>query len=768
MSMLPRAFGLALCLSSVTAQGVEGPVVDGETRLAYWKQHLAMREQSPHGKRQWRWIGPRAMSGRVTDIAVPRGQRWTFYVATASGGLWKTENEGTTWQSIFADAPSASIGAVACAPSAPDTVWVGLGEANIFRSSMSGPGVFKSRDAGKTWQHMGLTDTQHVGRIIVHPKDPDIVWVAASGKEWSDNPERGVFMTVNGGLTWKKVLYGNERTGAIDLQIHPRNPKVLYAAMWDRIRLKWSDPKPGPGSGIYKSMDGGRTWRRLSKGLPVREKTGRIGLAVSGKPGVVYALIDNHEIARQPEKGERDSYGRPRKAVIKGGEVYRSDDRGESWAKVSESTRLMERLFSTYGWVFGQIRVDPNDHRRLFIMGVAMLTSSDGGKTFKSVQHPGLHGDPHAMWIDPADSKHIINGNDGGVNVSYDGGKTWKNDELLPVVQFYNVAYDMRKPFRVYGSIQDNNSWMAPVTNVPGRSGGGGWQRCPGGEACYHAVDPADENVLYSESFYGRIQRSTLEPRATKSIVPKAEKGQAPLRGQWLAPFVVSPHNPFVIYHGMQYLFRSVNRGDDWERISPDVSYNDPAKRGDISFQTITSISESPRKFGLLYVGTDDGRVWRTDDGGQKWYEIVTGLPTRKWVSRVTASRHDLDTVYLAQNGKRDCDFRAWLFASKDRGRSWRDISKGIPGGPINVVKEDPGRPGVLYVGTDLGVYVTTDHAESWHVLGTGLPITFVHDLIVHPRDRILVVATHGRGMWKLDVKSLAAGGAAKRRIVRR
>jgi photosystem II stability/assembly factor-like uncharacterized protein len=573
-----------------------------------------------------------------------------------------------------------------------------------------------------------------------------------------------VFRTRNGGITWEQVLGVDARTGAIDLAMDPRDPDLLYAAMWDRVRRKWSDPKPGRGSGIYRTRDGGRSWQELRQGLPAKESTGRIGLAVARtRPGTVYALVDNHEIARAAKPGERDSYGRPRRDVIKGAEVYRSDDHGETWARVSDPTPLMEGLYATYGWVFGQIRVDPGDANTVWVLGVPLMQSRDGGKTFRRVDYPGLHGDHHALWIDPADSRYILNGNDGGLNISYDGGRTWKNIENLPVVQFYNVACDMRDPFWVYGSIQDNNSWMGPVTHRPDVDPGTDWKPCPGGEASYHAIDPSDPNVLYSASFYGRLQRSTLEPRATVSIMPEAAPGEPPLRGQWLAPFLISPHNPFVIYHGMQYVFRSVNRGDTWERISPDLSYGDPEKQGDIPFQTITSLSESPRRFGLLYAGTDDGRVHVTRDGGGSWQEIVHGLPPRKWVSRVIASTFEEATVYLAQNGKRDCDFAAYLWRSSDHGRSWESIAAGIPGGPINVVREDPQDRRILYVGTDLGVYVSVDSGRRWDVLGSGLPITFVHDLVVHPRDPKCVIATHGRGMFVLDVGDVRKRAAPRR-----
>jgi len=740
-------------------QAAKKEVTDPEQRLAWHQQHLQMQESSKWKGLTWRHIGPMSMSGRVTDIAKPLQQPHTFYVATASGGIWKTENEGTTWQPLFDDAPSASVGAIAVDPQNPDTVWVGMGESNIFRSSMAGTGVYRSDDAGKTWQHLGLADTHHIARIVVHPTDRNTVYVATGGHEYTENEERGVYRTKDGGKTWKKVLFESSMAGATDLAMDPHDPNTLFAVMWHRIRRPWSDPVPGDGGGIYRSRDGGETWDRLTSGLPLREKSGRTGISMTpDQKGCVYALIDNHESARAARQGELDAYGRQREDVIKGAEVYRSDDYGVSWKLVSGNERRMVGLFSTYGWVFAQIRVDPNDAETIYVMGVPMLKSTDGGKSFNPVSFADLHGDHHAMWIDPHNSNYIINGNDGGINISYDAGSTWKNIENLPVVQFYNVEIDDAEPFNVYGSIQDNNSWMGPSSHRPGRSRAWEWKPCPGGEASYMAVDPNDQNTFYSESFYGAINRTNMATGETVSIKPSSPDDD-PLRGQWLAPFILSPHNSQVVYHGMNRVFRSMNRGDDWECISPDLTAFDPARQGNISFATITTLSESPLKFGVLYVGTDDGRVHVTRDGGLSWSEIVNGLPRGKWVSRVAASKFQPGTVYLAQNGKMDNDFQAWLWKSDDYGATWTDISANIPGGPLNVVYEDPDKAGVLYVGTDLGVYCSEDNGGKWEVLGGGLPLTFVHDLKIHAKSRTMVIATHGRGMFKLDVKSVVGSG---------
>lgn len=738
---------------------------DPGLRLKWFEEHVAMKDSSIFKDLKWRFLGPDIISGRCTDIAVPKGSKHTIYVGAATGGVWKTVNSGITWEPIMDDVASISVGDIAVAASNPDIVWVGLGEANIFRASVAGTGLYKSTDVGKTWQHIGLADTHTIGRIIIHPENPDIVYVAAPGHEWTYNKERGVFKTTNGGKTWDKILYINEKIGAADLVMDPSDSKVLYASMWNRTRRRWSDPMPGPGDGIFKTTDGGKTWKQKTKGLPDFELTGRIGLDIArSNPNVIYAFIDNHNPGRMPEKGERDAYGRLKTGrVIKGAEVYRSDDKGETWRKVSPDNRMMEGFGGTYGWVFGQMRVDPNDENTIYIMGLALAKSTDGGKTFKRLYFPGLHGDHHGLWIDPEDSNYLINVNDGGVNVSYDGGIIWRDFHTIhPVVQFYNVAYDMEEPFNVYGSVQDHGTYKGNVAhNLPRqrreRRPVTRWESAPGGEGTHIAVDPTNSNILYSSSFYGRLQRSEFKNGVwvSVSIVPKAGKSEPPLRGQWMAPTIISPHNPSVIYHGMQYLYRSMNRGDTWERISPDLSYNDPDKLGKLPFaiphQCLTAISESPFQFGLIYTGTDDGRVHITRNGGVSWTEIIKGLPYNKQVSRIVASKYDKGTVFLSLNGRRDDDFADYIYKSTDYGKTWADISGNMPGGPVNVIREDPKNKDVLYVGTDLGVYVTIDGGKKWHVLANSLPICFVWDLIIHPRDNALVIATNGRGMYVID-----------------
>jgi len=772
----PDWLALTVCLLALTflAGAAEKPQriinSDPELRLKGYEQQLEMKKNSPYKDLKWQFLGPVNVSGRCTDVAVvtPKGKNYAIYAATASGGLWKTENEGTTWGPIFENGSSVAIGDVAMAPSDPNIIWIGTGEANIFRSSQAGCGVFKSADGGKTWQHMGLIDTYTVARIVIHPKDPNTVYVAASGHEWTQSSERGVYKTIDGGKTWQKVLFIDSETGAIDLTMDPSDSETLYAAVWQRTRQKWNDPRNGPNSGksgIYRSSDGGRNWQPINNGLPAAKFRGRIGFDVShSAPNVLYALVDNYEISRQPTAKElSDPYGVPSCGFIKGATVFRSDDRGDSWRQVSgltpEMKKFMERHSNTYGWVFGQIRVDPSDAETVYILGVPLSVSNDGGKTFRHLD--GMHADHHSLWIDPANPNYLVNANDGGIAVSYDRGKNWRCfTDNLPVCQFFNVNFDMASPFHVFGSMQDHGSFRGTVNLSRGRDRipAVAFEYTPGGEGSNHAIDPTDPNRIYSASFYGMLSRSDISRPdwgPGKWIVPTTYENEPRLRGQWLAPFILSNHNPNIIYHGMQYLFRSLDRGDTWEKTSPDLTYNTRSEMGDIPYHTLFSISESPLKYGLIYAGSDDGRVHVSKDGGKNWQEITAGLPVQKWVSRLVASRYKLGTVYMTQNGKRDDDFTPYAWKSDDYGKTWQNIAGGIPLGPVNIIREDVRDPDTLYLGTDSAVFVSRDSGKSWHMLGGNLPTAYVHDLVIHPRENIIVIATHGRGMWALDADPL-------------
>jgi photosystem II stability/assembly factor-like uncharacterized protein len=748
---------------SLNAQ-VKSPVPNGKDKVAMFSKQAEMLKSSPFKDLKWQYIGPTNISGRCTDVeaVIPHGKNFTIWVGSATGGVWKSINEGTTFEPVFEGMPTASIGDLAVDPNNPDVVWVGTGEANIFRSSNAGCGVFKTTDGGKTWNLAGLENTFTIGRIKVNPQNSDIVYIAATGHEWTPNEERGLFRTSDGGKTWSKILYVDQNTGAYDLVLDPKDPNIIYCTTWERMRLKWNDPRTYEttlNNGIWKSTDGGKTFSKINEGLPAPNKRGRIGIDIAfSNPKVLYAYVDNYEVAYKATPGEKDSYGRQKSDVIKGATVYRTDDAGSTWKQVSGLTpdqkTFMERHSATYGWVFGQIRIDPQDENTLYTMGLMLNQSTDGGKTFKTLRGP--HVDHHGLWIDPANPNYLLNVQDGGLTMSYDKGKSWKYPiEVLPLAQFYNIAYDFSTPFRVFGSIQDHHSFYAPVDLSRGRD------RVPaqefknilGAEGSTHAVNPEDNNTIYSSTFYGALARAEINnyPGSTKNLIPNMYPEEIPLRGEWVAPSIISKHNPDIIYHGMQYVMMSRDKGDTWEFISSDLSYNDPKKRGDINYQTISVLDESPLRFGLLYAGTDDGRVWRTKDNGKTWTEIRNGGVPQKFVSRIVASKYNIGTVYMTQTGRRDDDFQVYVWKSTNFGDSWQDISGNIPVGPVNVIREDPVNKDILYTGTDGGVFVTKDGGKKWEVLGT-LPYSYVHDLAIHPRDNIIIIATHGRGMWVMDV----------------
>ncbi len=773
--VLALALAFAAAAPAQKARPSKGALIkventDPALRMKGVEAHQALKAQTPFKGLKWRFIGPDIIGGRCVDVAVPKGSRTVMYVASAVGGLWKTENTGITWTGLTEELPTLSSGDIDISESDPRVIYYGTGEANIFRASMAGTGVYKSTDAGATWQSVGLEGTYTIGRIRIHPENPDIAYVAASGHEWTANPERGVFKTADGGKTWQKILYLNENTGAIDLVMDPKNPETLIASMWNRVRRRYSDPVPEPGDGLFKTTDGGKTWKPADKGLPPTALSGRIGLDLClSKPNIIYAYVDNHNPGREAAAGERDAYGRQRTGrKIVGAEVYRSDDQGESWRKVSAADNLMENFGGTYGWVFGQIRVDPGDENTVYLMGLGLFKSVDGGKSWKGLYYDGLHGDHHGLWIDPRDSRYLINVNDGGANVSYDGGETWRDfHKGIPSVQFYNVALDMAEgAFTAYGSVQDQGT-MRALRIRPAGSGlsrrrqeadlGVVWEEAPGGEGTHIAIDPADPGTEYSSTFYGRLQRSEFKNHSWQSrdIYPKPAEGEPPHRGQWLAPTILSSHNSRVLYHGFQYVYRSMNKGDTWERISPDLTAFDPQKQGRlpyaIPFACLTALAESPFQFGLLYAGTDDGKVWMTKNGGAEWKEISAGLPFNKHVWSMTASKYDPATVYVTLIGRHDDDFTPYVFRSIDYGKTWTNIAANLPLVTTNVLREDIKKKDVLYLGTDLGVYVTMDGAKTWSCLGSGLPNAAVWDVQIHPRDNMMVIATNGRGMWVLD-----------------
>jgi len=730
-------------------------------RVQWYKQHVEIKENSIFKNLPWQFVGPTNVSGRMTDVEVvtPKGENYTVYVASASGGIWKTQNEGITWHPIFEHGMSTAFGDLALDPQNQNTIWAGTGEANIFRSSNAGAGIYRSKDAGENWEHLGLVNTNTISRILVHPNNSDVVFVAAGGNEWTNDEERGLYKTSDGGKSWEKILYVDDKTGAYDLVMNPENPNIMYATTWQRVRKKWNDPRTEldyKETSIYKTTDGGKKWSKINKGLPDAKFRGRIGIDLcKASPNVIYAFVDNYEKLKEDNalNETTDAYGRPSSGRIKGATVYRSDNGGENWVQASAQNSYMEGLSGTYGWVFGQMRVDPVNPDKIYVMGLALNVSGDGGKTFRALR--GMHGDHHGLWIDPENPDYMVNVNDGGVAISYDGEnfRTFYNN--LPLVQFFNINYDMAEPFHVYGSVQDQGSFQGVVDLSRGRDNISSteFKRAPGGEGSNHAVDPKDPNKVYSAGFYGTISKNNMATGDDKNIMPKTPEGADRLRGQWLAPFILSPHNSGIIYHGTQFIHRSMNEGETWEKISPDLTYNEEAKKGDIPFQTIFTITESPLKFGVIYVGTDDGRVWMTKNSGTNWDEINKGLPYGKWVSQMEASAFEEGTVYMTQNGKREDDFAAYVWKSENYGQTWIDISANIPCGPANVIREDPKNEKILYVGTDYGVYVSLNGGKSWESLPGELPTTYVHDLVIHPRDDVAVIGTHGRGVWALDVR---------------
>ena len=740
----------------------------GTDRIAAFNQHQAAINASAYKKLQWRNVGPDNISGRCTDVWGISGNKNIVYAAFATGGLWKTEDAGKIWLPLFDKQATQSIGNLAIAPSNNNIIYVGTGEANIFRASLPGIGMFKSADAGKTWQHIGLENTSTIARVVVHPTDASTVYVAAGGNEWSYNNDRGVYQTTDGGKTWKKILGNDDKTGCIDLRMDPSDPNIIYASMWNRIRKRWSDPVPEDNDHIYKTTDGGKTWKPLTIGLPDTKYTGRIGLAIAqSNPSVIYAFVDNHEKKREPKPGETDPYGRIRDIVVKGVEVYRSNDKGESWNKMSESNDFMERFCGTYGWVMGQIRVNPLDENCLYILGLAMAKSNDAGKTWKRFQPKDttgdyIHGDNHALWIDPADSTYIINGDDGGVALTYDGEKKWKNFyKQIPTTQFYNITYDSRVPYNIIGSVQDEGSFMGSIKNTFGIKDStiSKWKYGPGGEGVIHAIDPGDANTIYTSSFYGRLIKANLDlpdSLQDRNIAPKKAADEETHRGEWLAYTMISPHNSFTVYHGMQYLFKSADSGNTWKRISPDMSNNNKQRMGKtpyaINHQAITAVDESPFKKGLLYVGTDDGRVWISLNDGGNWNEITKGLPVNAHVSRLVASKYNEATVYVTLSDRREDNISPYIFKSTDMGKTWVNVTGNLPHNPVNVIREDPNNKNILYCGTDIGVYVSNNGGQKWVPLNNNLPaVVSVQDLFIHPKTDQLVIATYGRGIYALD-----------------
>jgi photosystem II stability/assembly factor-like uncharacterized protein len=734
---------------SALAELRRGAVTSAEARLEAWRARRSLEAASPFPDFRWRPVGPRLSGGRIESIALSPASPHAYYVGAGAGNLWKTTNAGTTWTPIFDDQPTFSIGAVAVASTDPGIVWLGTGEILMARSSYAGIGVFRSTDGGASWEHMGLAETHHIGRVLIHPRDPDVVYVAAMGHLFGPNPERGLFRTTDGGRTWDKVLYVSEHVGVVDVVMDPTDPRALWAVAWEQERRAWNHRPAGVGSGLHRSDDGGDTWRRVRGGLPEGEHVGRMAVAVAPTdPSRLYVLVDNQAPAPDGEG-------------VVGGEVYRSDDGGRRWRKINE-----EPLPARIGYDFNLIRVAPDDPEQVWVTGNYLLRSDDGGRTFGRnegtlvhlLPHASdvLHLDHHELVLDSDDPDRVLLGNDGGLHVSYDRGASWLHLNNLPITEFYDVSVDSGVPYRIYGGTQDNAALVGASGQTIRPDGPDHWEqiyldRWGGGDSYFTYPDRLDPDLVYYEHQFGELRRKDVARDTTVNIKPEPP-GDEPLRTNWMTPFVISHHNPLTLYYGARRLYRSVDRGDRWWPMSPDLTGQpEPERQGNIPFGTLTTIAESRLDPRLLYVGADDGAIHVTDDGGIHWRRIDGPLPD-KWVTRVEASRHDPDVVYASLTGYREDDFATYVFASDDRGRTWRSLAGNLPAEPVNVILEDPHDPAILFLGTDLGVFVTLDGGGRWEALGTGLPTTPVHDLEVHPEARELVAGTHGRSVFVADL----------------
>ncbi len=692
-----------------------------------------------------RAIGPAVMGGRIAAIDAYSGDKVTVYVGAAGGGVWKSENGGLTFKPVFDDYVQ-SIGAVRIDPKNPNTVWVGTGESWVRNSVSVGAGVYKTTDGGDDWQLMGLTDTEHIGRILVSPKDDNTVYVCALGHLWNGNAERGVFRTKDGGKTWKKVLYVNEDTGCADVAADPQDPDILYAGMWQVRRYPWKFISGGPGSGLYRSTDGGETWKPIRKGLPEGE-LGRIGIATApSRASTVYAVVEAKETA-----------------------LYRSDDLGENWTKMNTSFNVQGRPF-----YFAYLVVDPTDYQRVYKPGFGLTVSDDGGKSFEGVGGGGggiggggYHGDLHAFWIDPKNSFHLLLGTDGGVYSSSDRGAHWRMLAALPVSQFYHVTYDMQLPYNVYGGLQDNGTWTGPskyTGGIPNRV----WRNVAFGDGFSAQVDQSDPDYIYVEFQGGHVTRYRLSNGESKNIRPFAKPGEPGLRFNWNTPLLTRAGRTATLYLGSQYLYRSTDRGDSWVRISPDLTTNNPEKEkqeesGGLTVDntdaekhcTIYTISESPKNANVIWVGTDDGNIQVTRDAGKTWANVtknLPGIPEATWVSTVEAGHFEEGTAYASLDGHQTGDMKTYLVRTRDYGKTWESLATPDVSGYAHVIREDLMNPNLLFAGTEMGLYISVDGGKSWGKFTGGFPKSVpVRDLAIHPREGDLIVATHGRGIYIVD-----------------
>jgi len=676
---------------------------------------------------QFRSIGPAAFGGRILDLEVDPRHINTIYAASATGGIFKTVNNGTTWTPIFDEQPASSIGDIAISKSNPDIIYVGTGENTSTRSAHYGDGVYKSTDAGKTWTNVGLKESKRIGQIAIDPNNPDIVYAASMGYLYKDGGDKGIYKSTDGGKNWRQILKGdNDTTGFIDIQMDPKNSRVLYAASHDRLRRAWNIRENGPGAAIYKSTDAGATWKKLEGNLPKGDQVGRIGLAIYPKdPRIVYAFFDM--------KGQGG-----------GGQIWKSTDGGAKWEKTNE-TRL------SGGTYYSRVFVDPSNSNIIYAPNLNLMRSTDGGKTFANLG-ARAHVDWHTVWVDPNDSNHARAASDGGLYYTYDGWQTTWHINNLPISQFYAISVDNSTPYNVMGGTQDNGSWRGPSQSI-NRGGifNWHWEAILGGDGFYNVAHPQDPDIIYASSQFGAVNRVDMKNRAGRSIRPR-EQGQ---RANWMSPFIVSPHAPDTIYWGGNKLHKSLNRGDTWRTISPDLTTNDAEKvRGNVPHCTITTIDESRRRQGVIWVGTDDGNVWLTENDGNTWTQMndkISGAPSKYWVSRVHASPHDANTAWVSFTGFREDDWTPYLFKTTDLGKTWTRV-EGLPNQQICVIKQDAQNPNLLFVGTENGLHVSLDGGKVWKPLNVGVSAVPCQDLVIQERDNDLVVGTHGRGIFVADI----------------
>ena len=763
-------------------------------------------------------IGPTVMSGRVTDLAVNPENPIEFYVAYASGGLWHTTNNGTTFTPILDSSNTQNVGDIAVDWNTK-TIWVGTGENNASRSSYAGIGILKSTDNGKTWQNMGLRDSHHIGRILINPNNPDEVTVGVTGHLYSANSERGIYKTTDGGKTWKQTLFVDDMSGIIDLQHAPNNYNTMFASSWTKDRKAWNFDGNGNNSAIYKSIDAGQTWTKVStekSGFPTGNGVGRIGLAIYNDT-TIYAIHDNQfRRPDEPKKKDSDELLKDdfkmmstdaflklddkklneyletngfqenykadnikqmvRSGKVKpidlskyledansllfdtpviGAEIYKSTDGGTTWKKTHDG--YLDDLYYSYGYYFGHIYVAPNNVDHIYVYGVPIVKSKNGGKTFTSIDAENVHGDHHALWINPKNPNHLINGNDGGVNITYDDGENWIKNNSPSVGQFYAINVDNEKPYNVYGGLQDNGVWVgANNAREDARwhaSGQYPWESIMGGDGMQIQIDSRNSNIVYTGFQFGNYFRIDREKDDQTYIQPKHELGENPYRFNWQTPILLSPHNQDILYLGGNKLMRSMNQGTDFTAISGDLTNG--GKKGNVAYGTLSSISESPFQFGLIYTGSDDGLVHITKDAGGSWTNISSTVPKDLWVSRVVASSHKKERVYVTLNGYRWDDFSVYIYMSDDYGQAWKSISSNIPASSVNVINEDPKNENILYVGTDNGAYVSFNQGSSWEAFSKALPNVAVHDIVIQPEANDLLLGTHGRSIYKTNIVDL-------------